>query len=297
VTLEVLAPAKLNLCLEVLRRRDDGYHEIASVMQTIDLADRVRLSHADALELVMTGENAGSLPQDEKNLALKAARDLALEVGRPDLGARIEMEKRIPAAMGLGGGSSDAAAVLRGLNRLWGLNLDEASLMRVAAGIGSDVPFFLHCGTALAGGRGEIIEPLPDHPPVDYALFLSQTELEDKTRRMYAQVRPSDFTDGWYVERAAAAARPGFLLSESPYFNVFDRHIGGLASKVGEAIEYCRAAGVKVVLTGSGPAFFAPLSLARVPTSVVRRLAGAYGITAVGCSSLSRADALAMRET
>src|SRR2546423_305244 len=123
-----MAPAKLNLTLEVLGRRPDGYHEIASVMQTIDLGDRIRLEPADSLEIEVSGDRGVDVPEDpSRNLAYRAATALKDSVGRPDLGARIGLDKRIPAG-GLGGGSSDAAAVLRGLNRFWHLKLADETL-------------------------------------------------------------------------------------------------------------------------------------------------------------------------
>jgi len=145
------ATAKLNLHLEVLARRPDGYHEIDTVMVEIDLADRIRLEPADRISLRVEG--AGDVPADETNLAWRAAA--ALEVG-----ARIRLEKRIPPGSGLGGGSSDAAAVLRGLDRLYGLGLGREGLEPIARGLGADVPFFLYGGLARCGGIGERVEPL-----------------------------------------------------------------------------------------------------------------------------------------
>src|SRR3989304_4345473 len=150
------AAAKVNLALEVLGKRPDGYHEIATVMQTVDLSDRLGLGGAAAPELVST---APGVPTDETTLAWRAAAALreAAGVGR---GVRITLDKRIPPAAGLGGGSTDAAGVLLGLNRLWRLGWPLARLGEVAVGLGMDVPFFLRGGAALATGRGEEVEPL-----------------------------------------------------------------------------------------------------------------------------------------
>ena len=139
------AAAKVNLALEVLGRRNDGYHEIATVMQAVDLSDRLVLEDADVLELRTT---ALDVPTDGTNLALKAAATLR-EMAGSSRGTRITLEKRIPVAAGLGGGSTDAAAVLVGLNRLWGLRWSGARLAEVAVTLGMDVPFFLHGGAAL----------------------------------------------------------------------------------------------------------------------------------------------------
>ncbi|HEU5320126.1 MAG TPA: 4-(cytidine 5'-diphospho)-2-C-methyl-D-erythritol kinase, partial [Methylomirabilota bacterium] len=140
--LVLTAAAKVNLALEVLSRRDDGYHEIATVMQAVDLADRLTLEDADALE-VRTA--APGVPTGAGNLALRAATVLR-EASGSSRGVRIRLDKRIPVAAGLGGGSTDAAAVLVGLNRLWGLRWPVARLAELGTSLGMDVPFFLHGG-------------------------------------------------------------------------------------------------------------------------------------------------------
>src|SRR5947209_3944763 len=162
MSLELLAPAKVNLTLEVLGRRSDGYHEIVTLIQTIDLCDALILAAGHGIELEVVGDAVAGVPEGEANLAAKAAHSLKSEAGRTDLGAHIRLAKQIPAAMGLGGGSSDAAAVLRGLNQLWDLRFTTDHLARVAATLGSDVPFFLYCGTAVCRGHGEIVEPMAD---------------------------------------------------------------------------------------------------------------------------------------
>jgi len=162
MALELLAPAKINLTLEVLKRRDDGYHEVATLMQTIDMCDRLRIEPANTVALQLGGDALAGVPlEGPGNLAYRAALALMEEAGDMALGARIILEKRVPAGSGLGGGSSDAAAVLRGLNRFWGLDLELEALSAVAARVGSDVSFFLHCGTAECRGRGEAVNPLP----------------------------------------------------------------------------------------------------------------------------------------
>src|SRR5438105_6070743 len=136
------AAAKINLALEVLGRRDDGYHEIATVMQAVDLSDRLVLEDAEVLELRTT---ASDVPTDGTNLALKAALTLR-EMAGASRGARITLDKRIPVAAGLGGGSTDAAAVLVGLNRLWGLGWSRARLGDAAGGVGLGVPVLVPVG-------------------------------------------------------------------------------------------------------------------------------------------------------
>ncbi|MHC5056599.1 MAG: 4-(cytidine 5'-diphospho)-2-C-methyl-D-erythritol kinase [Planctomycetota bacterium] len=160
------APAKVNLYLEILGRRADGYHEIETVMQTVSLADTLNLrARTDGgFELVLRGRTAG-VPADGSNLVIRAAEALAERLGdrarnAAALGADIELVKKMPPGSGLGGGSSDAAATLVALRQLWGLEATDEDLMEVAAGLGSDVPFFVRCGAARCTGRGEVVEPL-----------------------------------------------------------------------------------------------------------------------------------------
>jgi 4-diphosphocytidyl-2-C-methyl-D-erythritol kinase len=297
MALELVAPAKLNLVLEVTGRRADGYHEIASLIQTIDLADRVRLEEAHSLEIEVAGEQVLGVPvEGPRNLAYRAAHALAEAARLPYVGARIVLDKRIPVGVGLGGGSSDAAAVLRGLNRLWGLELDRKRLARTAAEIGSDVAFFLWGGSALVKGRGEHVEALPDAPQRMATIFLSELELEDKTRRMYSALTRADFTSGHLADVAAEATRKGLSLSESEMFNAFDRHLGEMAPTLAGAMAHCHKAGLATVACGSGPAFFSPVARSEVPPLLLRELAHDWGVRAVGCHTLSRRQATKLRE-
>jgi len=158
----VKAPAKINLSLDVLHKRPDGYHEVEMIMTTIDLADRLELSLLDKDEIHIVSHNR-FVPDDQRNLAYQAASLLKTRF-QVKQGVRIAIEKTIPVAAGLAGGSSDAAAALRGLNKLWklGLSLDELAVL--GSEIGSDVSFCVYGGTALAKGRGEIIQELPVPP-------------------------------------------------------------------------------------------------------------------------------------
>jgi 4-diphosphocytidyl-2-C-methyl-D-erythritol kinase len=147
-------PGKVNLYLAVGDRRDDGYHELTTVFHAVSLFDEVTVSNADVLSLELAGEGAASLPADERNLAWQAAELMAEHVGRaPDVA--ISVDKSIPVAGGMAGGSADAAAVLVAMNTLWELGVPRRDLHALAAQLGSDVPFALHGGTALGTGRGE----------------------------------------------------------------------------------------------------------------------------------------------
>jgi 4-diphosphocytidyl-2-C-methyl-D-erythritol kinase len=153
--------AKVNLNLRVLGRREDGFHEVATLLQTISLRDTLTFERSNkGIELRC---EAPAVPTGETNLIIRAANALKSECGVSQ-GATIHLEKSIPMGGGLGGGSSNAAIVLIGLSRLWSLDVKPEKMQAIAAGLGSDVPFFLHGGTALATGTGTTIEPRPDVP-------------------------------------------------------------------------------------------------------------------------------------
>lgn len=170
--LTVTAYAKINLTLDVFSKRADGYHSLASIMQAISLCDTLQLAHREEAGIGFTcaGETAEGIPTDATNLVVRAAQsvlDEAKRQGKPiSGGVTLHLTKRIPSQAGLGGGSSDAAAALLGVNTLFGLALEQETLHGLAAELGSDVPFFLTGGTASVRGRGEKITPLPDAPPL-----------------------------------------------------------------------------------------------------------------------------------
>ncbi len=250
--IRTFAPAKINWTLEVLGKRPDGYHEVRTVLQTIDLCDEITLEAADALSLDVTGAHSAS--DDDHTLA--AARLLGRAMGK-DLPARIHAVKRIPVGAGLGGGSSDAAAVLRGLRALYGLTVGDAELAGLAAAIGSDTPFFLSGGSALGTGRGDVIERLPDVPEAWLVVLVPPISLADKTRRMYAALEASDFSDGQRTASVAAGIRRGEPAGRESLVNAFD----DAGTRVFEGLEGYRAAlraasGVEAHLAGAGPGLF-----------------------------------------
>jgi 4-diphosphocytidyl-2-C-methyl-D-erythritol kinase len=175
------APAKVNLFLNVLGTRPDGYHEIDTVMQTVGLVDTLEFGRrpGDEVTLTVSGRTEG-VPTDDGNLVMKAAELLKSRVrytasspsARP-LGAEIRLEKRIPTRAGLGGASSDAASALVGLSKVWGLRSDTSELLSLAADLGSDVPFFLRGGTARCTGRGESVRQLPAEGELHFVLVFS----------------------------------------------------------------------------------------------------------------------------
>jgi 4-diphosphocytidyl-2-C-methyl-D-erythritol kinase len=182
-SLTLLAPAKINLGLRVLRKRADGYHDIESVFVAINLCDELVISPADVLTVTCEPEMTLD-PED--NLVFRAAQMLQKAAGTSELTANIRLTKRIPAGAGLGGGSSDAAAALEGLNTFWHLGLSTRELLPIAASVGSDVPFFLYGGAAIVEGRGEIIHPLDIHIP--WIILVVTTDVHISTANAYARI-------------------------------------------------------------------------------------------------------------
>jgi len=168
------APAKINLFLEILGKRDDGYHEIETVMQEIDLVDNLQFEEIQ--EGVKLKCNDKNIPSDENNLVCKAANLILNECGIRK-GVLISLEKNIPVGAGLGGGSSDAAATLKALNLLWKIGLNDAELMEFAAKLGSDIPFFIKGKTALCSGRGEKITPIEVKSEMNYLVIFPRINI------------------------------------------------------------------------------------------------------------------------
>ena len=290
----LVAPAKLNLVLEVIGRRGDGYHDLDTVMTTIDLADRVQLRPADALGVRIRGRDAAAIGA-EGELAAAAARALAAAAGREPAVA-IEVEKRIPAAAGLGGGSSDAAAVLRGLDRLWGLGWPPDRLAEAAAAVGSDVPFFLHGGTARCRGRGERVTPLRDLRPLRLLVLLPPAPpAPGKTARRFAALRPRDLSDGARSARMAHRIGRGAPPPVGDLHNAFEEVIERTESELLASYAACAATlgGLRLHLTGSGPAVFL-LIHERAKAAELRRDAEGAGFEALPARTLPRAEALAL---
>src|SRR5690606_31088608 len=222
-------------------------------------------------------------PEGPENLAYAAAVALREAAGQPGLGARIELEKRIPAGMGLGGGSADAAAVLRGLNRLWSLGYPDERLAEIGARIGSDVPLCVIGGACLVTGRGERVERLPDAQALSLTLFLPDAEVARKTERMYGMLTPADYTDGSMARGLAECIRGGQPVTAEAMHNVFDPHLAAVSESAGRAMEACRAAGIAVFACGSGPGFFAPAPAESLPRGLLDRVAREVGVRAVSC--------------
>jgi 4-diphosphocytidyl-2-C-methyl-D-erythritol kinase len=254
MTLTLQAYAKINLTLEVLAKRPDGYHEVASVVQAVSLADTLTFEPCATLDFRCDV----STLQTPDNLVLKAAK-LLREATDCTRGAAIHLTKRIPVAAGLGSGSTDAAATLVGLNQLWELNLGLDELTDLAAKLGSDVAFFLYGGTALTKGRGEDITPLPPVPELWLVLLKPAVKpVPNKTARLYSQLNPSHYTSGQHTAKLANHINHGGMIEASFLFNVFEQVAFDFFPGLSEYRSSLLKAGAgNVHLAGSGPALFA----------------------------------------
>ena len=255
----VQAYAKINLTLDVLGRRTDGYHELATVMQTIDLHDTICLTATDDNRVHMICTTP-ELSNDE-NLAARAAY-LVRERLACTQGVRIELYKRIPTTAGLGGGSSDAAAVLLALEQWWQLQLTPSDLLNLAASLGSDVPFFLTGGLALCEGRGERVTPFASYWPSSMRwLLLLKPAISVSTQAVFRNLPASDYTDGTHSRAASTALNASQIPDVDHLYNGLERGVLERYPEIAAAREDLLKAGARFVrLSGSGPTLFAPFA-------------------------------------
>lgn len=265
----VRVPGKVNLHLAVGERREDGYHELTTVFHAVSLLDEVTVRNADVLSLELVGEGADVLPTDERNLAWKAAELLAEHVGRaPDVS--IMIDKSIPVAGGMAGGSADAAAVLVAMNSLWELNLPRRDVRALAEQLGSDVPFALHGGTALGTGRGEELATVLSRNTFHWVLAFANSGL--LTRKVFAELDrlreagdPPRLAEAGPVLAALAAGDPEQLAP------LLGNELQAAAVSLDPALRRTLRAGVDAgalagIVSGSGPtcAFLCPSAASAV---------------------------------
>lgn len=249
------SPAKINLFLEIRGRRPDEYHEVLSWMHAVDLADSIIMGKSD-LEICTLRSEDTTIPFGKRNLCIKAYEALKQEAGLRDT-VKITLKKNIPLGSGLGGGSSNAAAVLSGCNELFGLGLDDARLMEIGAAVGSDVPFFIKGGSALAAGRGTEITPLPDFPEPLW-LVIAKPEAAVSTGEAYKWIKNhygEKDIDRDELEKRILSGDTQFvadMLHNSFEEPVFERFPAIREAKERLLAEGCAAA----LMTGSGAAVF-----------------------------------------
>ena len=283
------APGKLTLYLAVAGRRADGYHELTTVFHAVSLVDTVTVSDADVLSLEMTGETAGVPPVDEQNVAWRAAELLAEHVHRaPDVA--IIVDKAIPVASGMAGGSADAAAVLVAMNQLWELGAPRRDLHTLATRLGSDVPFALHGGTALGTGRGEKLATVLTRDSFDWVLAFADQGLA--TADVFAELDrlrdagnpPSSRGDPEPVLAALASGDPHRL---APLLgNQLQAAALSLNPKLQETLDAGADAGaLAAVVTGSGPTCAFLCASAQSAADVAATLADAGVCRAVAVAS------------
>jgi 4-diphosphocytidyl-2-C-methyl-D-erythritol kinase len=251
------APAKINLTLEVLGKRNDGYHEIRSVIQTLSFCDSLQITPGKEVEF------KGNIPDwsSERSLVIKAVESLKKATGSV-MGAKIKIKKRIPLISGLGGDSSDAAAILRGLNQFWELNVPPNKLRDMAQNLGSDVSFFLTGGTALMEGRGEIITSLPPIPHHWIILIIPDvSRIPGKTKRLYSMLQPVHFTDGKITDKLAADLKLKGEFNTSLLFNTFENVVFARGEELTNYRDHLLKIGApNIHLAGSGPTLFTILN-------------------------------------
>lgn len=252
MTVQALAPAKINLGLEILGRRDDGFHEIRTIMAAVSLFDRIAVRPSTTPRFHVDDSELGS----EVNLVQRAMEKI--HQGNPVASASVSLQKRIPMAAGLGGASSDAAAALIALDRCFVLHTGPDQMATVALELGSDVPFFLSGGRALISGRGEVVTPLEPISPAFAVIVAPCVQIPSKTATLYKALKSSDFSDGARVEQSARLPLEQFPIAEELLGNAFERALYGIAPQLREIPEVLRTSGAKLVaLSGAGPAHYA----------------------------------------
>lgn len=247
------APAKINLSLDILKKRDDGYHDVEMIMTTIDLYDRIELEELKQNEIMVSLESK-FVPSDERNLAYKAAY-IFKQKYNIEAGVHIKIDKRIPVSAGLGGGSSNAAAVLRGLNKMWSLNVSIEELAQLGLQIGSDVPFCVMNTTALVKGRGEIIEKLP--APPSCWVVLAKPNIGVSTKTIFQRVIVEELSHPNTYEVIQALNEQDLVSLCKHSGNALEKITTTLYPEVQRIKEKMEEGGApNVIMSGSGPTVY-----------------------------------------
>ena len=266
------AQAKINLTLDVLGKRPDGYHEVEMVMQTVDLSDHLTFTETEPDEIVLSC-TAPYIPLDQRNLVYQAAF-LVKQTYGVRKGIHIHIDKRIPVAAGLAGGSSDAAATLRGLNRVWNLGQTLDQLAELGAKIGSDVPFCIYGGTAIARGRGEQIEHLPKVAPT--WVVLVKPPIAVSTADVYGRLRLNEVEQHPDTQAMVSALQTGDVREISARLgNVLESVTFKMHPEVERLKQQLLKFGAQgALMSGSGPTVFALVDRETKATRIYNALRG-----------------------
>jgi 4-diphosphocytidyl-2-C-methyl-D-erythritol kinase len=269
---KIKAFAKVNLVLDVIGRRPDGYHEVEMILQSIDLHDELELIPASTVSLAIKGQR---LPVDDRNIIVRTVKKLLAHAGLAS-GVRILLRKSIPVGAGLGGGSADAAATLVGLNRLWGLGLSQPELERIGATLGADIPFCLRGGTVLATGIGEKLTDLPSLPSLP--VFLAKPPFNVSTAQIYKNLSLTAADHHPEVKRIATLIQQGDYQAIPRYWgNRLEEVTLELYPELKTVMDWLLNMGLPVRMSGSGPTLFvfgadwAPKRQAQVAATLRRK--------------------------
>jgi len=269
--IKVFAPCKLNLYLDILEKRPDGFHNIETIFEKIDLKDEIIIKEKGKDLKVRTSPSSCS--QGKENIAYKAARAIFKEAGAK-LNLDIEIKKRVPVSAGLGGGSSDAAAVLKAVNKIFKLGVSAKRLLVIAGDIGKDVPFFMQDNSfALAKGVGDKVEKIN----LDKVLFhiLIKPSISLSTRLMYKRIDRSSFSSKEHSIKSALRAlkTKGVTALEENYYNIFESVLAGDSAHIIKAKALLADAGAKrSLLSGSGPTVFCSFETKKDAEKVFRKI-------------------------
>lgn len=248
------AYAKVNLALDVIRRRDDGYHEVRMIMQTVGLHDTLTFTKCEKSGITITTDKA-ELPVDESNLIYKAAK-LIMETHSIEQGVKIELQKKIPMAAGMAGGSTDAAAVFHGMNEMFELGMTEDEMCTLGVKIGADVPYCIQGGTALAEGIGEILTKIKEAPSC--FVLIAKPDVDVSTKYVYENLHVNDLSRHPNIDRIKAAIEAGDLYEMAECMeNVLETVTVKAYPVIEEIKRFMKEQGaLKALMSGSGPTVF-----------------------------------------
>lgn len=277
---------KINLALRITKRRSDGYHEIDTVFQSIALCDTIRLERAADLHISCSDPR---LACDETNLAYKAYAALRPYCQHAEKGVHIHIDKHIPIAAGLAGGSTDCAAVLRGLNKLWHLDLSYEALCRIGVRLGADVPFCIRGGTARGTGIGEILKKLPPLP--DWPVIIVHPHVAVHTGKAYSLFDTQDSCRPVDINAQEEAVRAGLLERVTDALgNTFEELVIPDLPEISHFKQLLRREGLKPLMSGSGPTLFAFVPPTLRHHDIAQRLRQLIGNADIYTSTLVTGD-------